>query len=171
MARLRLALLRECARHPLAEVTVSAVARRAGVGRATFYLHYDDLDALATDASVQVVRNAVAALYAGPRDGQAPPPPLVAFAESVHTSAVLYKQLIRPGGAGPLGELLHRELRARALIEARGTRVSAPEWAASAVAGTFTSLLADWLHGLVPADPAGFAAEAWRRLRAVRGGG
>src|SRR5690242_15555453 len=63
-AKLRDALLEECARRPLAEAGVTAVVRRAGVGRATFYLHYADLEALAVDACADVVREAVDALHA-----------------------------------------------------------------------------------------------------------
>lgn len=77
--RLRTSLLAECADRPLAEVSVSAVVRRAGVGRATFYLHYEDLTALAVDACADVVHAAVDALHAWqtgpsplPRSG--PPP-------------------------------------------------------------------------------------------------
>src|SRR5207253_5494560 len=56
--RLREALLEECAERPLAEVGVAALVRRAGVGRATFYVHYADLEALAVDACADVVREA-----------------------------------------------------------------------------------------------------------------
>ncbi|MGQ4419996.1 TetR family transcriptional regulator, partial [Streptomyces sp. SAS_269] len=56
--RLRAALLEECAERPLAEVGVAALVRRAGVGRATFYVHYDGLEALAVDACADVVRQA-----------------------------------------------------------------------------------------------------------------
>lgn len=74
-ARLREALLEECAERPLAEVSVAALVRRAGLGRATFYLHYPDLDALAVGACAEVVRDAVDALHAwrGTPDPAAPP--------------------------------------------------------------------------------------------------
>ncbi|MER7205295.1 TetR family transcriptional regulator, partial [Streptomyces sp. NPDC000188] len=57
-------MLDECAQRPLADVSVAALARRAGVGRATFYVHYGDLEALAVDACADVVREAVDALHA-----------------------------------------------------------------------------------------------------------
>ncbi|KJY28557.1 TetR family transcriptional regulator, partial [Streptomyces sp. NRRL S-495] len=53
-ARLRQALLEECAEQPLSAIGVAAVVRRAGVGRATFYVHYADLEALAVDACADV---------------------------------------------------------------------------------------------------------------------
>lgn len=41
--KLRRALPEECAGHALAQVSV-ALGRRAEIGRATFYLHYADLE-------------------------------------------------------------------------------------------------------------------------------
>ncbi|WP_461026426.1 TetR/AcrR family transcriptional regulator, partial [Streptomyces sparsus] len=75
-ARLRQALLDECAERPLEKVTVAGLVRRAGLGRATFYVHYPDLRALATDACAEVVRDAVDALHAwrGAPDPESPPP-------------------------------------------------------------------------------------------------
>ena len=74
-AKLRRALLDACAQRPLAQISVAALVRRAGVGRATFYLHYADLEALAVDACADVVRDAVDALHAwrGTPDPASPP--------------------------------------------------------------------------------------------------
>lgn len=75
--KLREALLAACEEQPLDQVSVSDVVRRAGVGRATFYLHYDDLRALAVDACAEIVRQAVDALHAWdevPPGPDAPPP-------------------------------------------------------------------------------------------------
>ncbi|MFC8458597.1 TetR family transcriptional regulator, partial [Streptomyces sp. NPDC057242] len=78
-ARLRRSLLDACAERPLTEVTVAALVRRAGIGRATFYLHYADLEALAVDASADVVRDAVDPLPPGRGAPHtvAPPPALL----------------------------------------------------------------------------------------------
>ncbi|MFI6849298.1 TetR family transcriptional regulator [Kitasatospora sp. NBC_00085] len=165
-ARLRAALLAECAERPLAEVSVAAVVRRAAVGRATFYLHYEDLQALAVDACAEVVRDAVDALHAwrGTPDPAAPPPALTAFLTDVDRLAAVYRSLLRPGGTGPLGDLLHRELRERSRTERQLAGAPHPDLVATAVAATFTALLADWLHDLVPATPAELAAHSWRLL-------
>ncbi|MFD9130470.1 TetR/AcrR family transcriptional regulator, partial [Kitasatospora sp. NPDC059571] len=74
---------------------------------------------------------------------------------------------LTPGGGGPLGELMHRQLRERSVAERR--RAGAPHAAtvASAVAAAFTGLLADWLHGLIDTDPAALAARVWRLLIAL----
>ncbi|MCY0928170.1 TetR/AcrR family transcriptional regulator [Streptomyces sp. H27-H1] len=178
-ARLRASLLAECADRPLAEVSVSAVVRRAGVGRATFYLHYEDLTALAVDACADVVHAAVDALHAWQTDPSAlpparPPAALATFLGGAAGRAPLYRTLLLPGGGGPLGERLHRELRARSLAERAAVGAPRPELVASAVAATFTAVLADWLHGGLPADladPAELADRIWLLLIALHRAG
>ncbi|MEW2521790.1 TetR/AcrR family transcriptional regulator [Actinacidiphila alni] len=168
-ARLRAALLEECAEHTLDQVSLSAVARRAGVGRATLYLHYDGLQALAVDACADVVRDAVDALHAWtvPPGPDAPPAPLTAFLTAVDERADLYRGLIAEGGGGPLGGLLHDELRTRSFVDRTRAGTPRPALAASATAGLFTGLLADWLHGRLDLSPEEFAGHAWRLLIAI----
>lgn len=165
-ARLREALLEECAEHPLEEVSVAALVRRAGLGRATFYLHYPDLQALAVDACAEVVREAVEALHAwrGIPDPSSPPPALTAFFTGLAPHAALYRTLLREGGSGPLGDLLHRELRERSRKERELAGAPAPDLIASAVASAFAGVLADWLHGTIAATPEDMASQVWRLL-------
>ncbi|MFH8926751.1 TetR/AcrR family transcriptional regulator [Streptomyces pristinaespiralis] len=165
-ARLRAALLEECARRTLDEVSVAAVVRRASVGRATFYVHYPDLEALALDACAEIVRDAVEALHAwrGTPDPEHPPPPLTAFFTEISEHRSLYRGLLREGGSGPLGDLLHRELRARSRAERELAGAPAPALVASAVAAAFAGLLADWLHGAIEATPPSMSAGVWRLL-------
>ncbi|MET8112128.1 MULTISPECIES: TetR/AcrR family transcriptional regulator [Streptomyces] len=160
------ALLEECAHRPLAEVSVAALVRRAGVGRATFYLHYADLEALAVDVCADIVREAVDALHAwrGTPDPEAPPPALVAFFERLAPHAGLYRELLLPGGSGPLGQVLHQDLRARSRTERALAGAPEPDLVASAVAATFAGVLADWLHGLIEATPLEIAQRVWRLL-------
>ncbi|MCX4579637.1 TetR/AcrR family transcriptional regulator [Streptomyces sp. NBC_01571] len=164
--RLRRALLAECAERPLEEVGVAALVRRAGVGRATFYLHYADLEALAVDTCADVVREAVDALHAwrGRPDPVSAPPALLSFFTGLAPHAGLYRALLSPGGGGPLGHVLHRDLRARSLTER--TLAGAPDAAlvASAVAATFAGVLADWLHGLLVGTPEEVAHQVWQLL-------
>ncbi|MFK0012406.1 TetR/AcrR family transcriptional regulator [Streptomyces sp. NPDC091027] len=175
--RLREGLLAECADRPLAEVSVSAVVRRAGVGRATFYLHYEDLTALAVDACADVVHAAVDALHAWQTGPAAlpparPPAALAAFLAEAAARGALYRTLLLPGGGGPLGDRLHRELRARARTERAAVGAPRPELVGSAVAAAFTGVFADWLHGEVEAAPAELAEDLWPMLLALhRAGG
>ncbi|MFG2194764.1 TetR/AcrR family transcriptional regulator [Streptomyces sp. NPDC048639] len=170
--RLRNALLAECTDRPLEKVSVSAVTTRAGVGRATFYLHYDDLRALATDACAEVVRNAVDALHAwqggaAPRVPADPPAALAEFFTEVAGHRELHRTLLRPGGSGPLGELLHHELRERSRSERERAGAPHADLAASAVAAAFTGVLADWLHGLIDEEPDAIARRVWSLLLAM----
>jgi AcrR family transcriptional regulator len=170
-ARLRAALLEACEEQSPDRVAVAEVVRRAGVGRATFYLHYDDLHALALDACAAVVREAVEALHAWdrtPPGPDAPPRELVALLGEVRARAAVYRSLLGPGG-GPLGELLHRELRSRSHDELRRRRPagSGHDLTASAVAGLFTGVLTDWVHDRIDASPERLAGQVWRMLLAV----
>ncbi|MHB9857318.1 TetR/AcrR family transcriptional regulator [Streptomyces sp. YIM S03343] len=168
-ARLREALLAECAERPLEEVGVATLVRRAGIGRATFYVHYTDLEALAVDACADVVREAVEALHAwrGRPDPVHAPPALAEFFASLAPHTALYRALLTPGGGGPLGRVLHRDLRAYSLRER--ALAGAPDAAlvASAVAATFAGVLGDWLHGLLEAGPAEMADQVWQLLVAL----
>ncbi|MBM7442082.1 TetR/AcrR family transcriptional regulator [Streptomyces sp. HB132] len=169
--RLREALLEACAERPLDRIGVADVARRAGVGRATLYLHYDDLRALAVDACADVVREAVEALHAWgrtPPGPDAPPEELAALLRGIRGRAEVYRSLLGPGG-GPLGELLHQELRQYSLEELRRRRPagSGHDLTASAVAGLFTGMLADWVHDRTDATPEQLAGRIWRTLLAV----
>lgn len=172
--RLREALLAACEEQPLDRVSVSEIVRLAGVGRATFYLHYDDLRALAVDACAETVRQAVDALHAwegAPPGPDAPPAELAGLLGAVRDRAEVYRSLLGAGGGGPLGELLHEELRARSLAELRHRRPTATgaEVIAGAVAGLFAGVLADWVHGRIEATPAQLAGSVWRMLIAVHG--
>ncbi|MFF4255672.1 TetR/AcrR family transcriptional regulator [Streptomyces sp. NPDC001663] len=168
-ARLREALLAECAERPLAEVGVAALVRRAGVGRATFYVHYADLEALAVDACADVVREAVEALHSwtGRPDPVHAPPELAEFFASLAPHTGLYRELLAPGGGGPLGRVLHRDLRAYSLRERERAGAADAPLVASAVAATFAGVLADWLHGLLDGGAGQIADEVWQLLVAL----
>ncbi|GAB2910439.1 TetR/AcrR family transcriptional regulator [Streptomyces heilongjiangensis] len=168
-AKLREALLDECARRPLDEVSVAALVRRAGVGRATFYVHYADLEALAVDACADVVREAVEALHAwrGRPDPVRAPAALVDFFAALTPHTALYRTLLAPGGGGPLGRVLYRDLRAYSLRERELAGGADAPLVASAVAATFTGVLADWLHGRIEATPEEIAHQSWQLLVAL----
>ena len=164
-----MALLEACAGQGLGDVSVAEVVQRAGVGRATFYLHYPSLEELAVDACADVVREAVDALHAwrGTPNPDAPPLPLEAFFAGLEQHRGVYTPLVAPGGGGPLGRVLHRDLRERSRTERELAGAPEAELVAAAVAGTFTGVLADWLHGLVPGTPTDVAGRVWRLLIAL----
>ncbi|WP_327113655.1 TetR/AcrR family transcriptional regulator [Nocardia sp. NBC_01730] len=170
-AKLRAALLTECRERSLEQVSVAAVVRRAGVSRSAFYLHYSDAQALAVDACAEVVRDAVAALHAwrGTPEPAHPPAALTDFFDGLAPHAALYQTLLRPGGSGPLGELLHQELREHSRTERTLAAAPAADLVASAVAAAFAGILADWLHGAIEGTPAQVAAQTWRLLVALHG--
>jgi AcrR family transcriptional regulator len=168
-ARLCSALLAACAEQRLSDVSVADVVRRAGVGRATFYLHYSDLGELAVAACADIVREGVDALHAwrGVPDPDAPPPPLETFFRKLDQHRAVYASLLDQGGGGPLGLVLHRDLSERSRTERALAGAPEPELVAAAVAGAFTGVLAEWVHGLIPGTAAEVAGWVWRLLIAL----
>ncbi|MFC6834510.1 TetR/AcrR family transcriptional regulator, partial [Streptomyces goshikiensis] len=66
------------------------------------------------------------------------------------------------------GERLHRDLRARARTERAAVGAPHPDLVATAVAAAFTGVLADWLHGRIPAaGPEELAELVWRLLKGL----
>ena len=167
--RLRAALFEACAEQPLSDVSVADVVHRAHIGRATFYLHYQGLEELAVDACADVVTEAVDALHAwrGIPDPEFPPAALEEFLNDLERHRTVYTALLTPGGGGPLGLVLHRDLRERSRAERELAGAPEAELVAAAVAGTFTGVLADWMHGLVPGSATELAARVWRLLIAL----
>jgi len=170
-AKLHAALLDSAAERPLEDLSVADIVRRAGIGRATFYLHFDGLDALVVDACAELVGTAVDALHAfeDTPDPERPPAEVAELLAEIGRHARLYRGLIRPGGGGPLGERLHRVLADRVVAERRrrAGRLPGEDVLAAAVAATFTGVLAGWLHGQVGGTPGEVAQRVWRLLGAL----
>lgn len=80
----------------LATITMSALAKRAEVNRATVYLHYSDVDSLITDAMddavTAVARAAALCPLDAPRDRA--PLPLVELFEHVAVNAGMYRRML-----------------------------------------------------------------------------
>ncbi|MEK8169063.1 TetR family transcriptional regulator [Streptomyces sp. M19] len=169
-AGLRAALLAECAERPLSEVSVSALVRRAGTGRATFYLHYDDLGRWpSTPAARWSTRRSPPCTRGAVRPIPPRRRPVDRVPRDGRRAGRLYRALLGPGGGGPLGELMHRRLRERARDERELRGAPHSDLIASAVAAAFTGVLADWLHGLVPGTPEELAGGVWRLLISLHG--
>lgn len=185
--RLRAALLSLTAETGLKDVTMSVVARRAEINRATAYQHYADLDALVTDsmegAVAYVARCAALCPLDAPRDRA--PEPLVDLFEHVAQNAVLYQQMLSDQGsarfANRLRGRLSEELAMRFEEDARPPglgRVPVRTHAAY-LAGALVGVVADWVggesaetteeggrEGVEPGTAGEVALATWRLLRA-----
>ncbi|WP_378788457.1 TetR/AcrR family transcriptional regulator [Nonomuraea fastidiosa] len=118
-ARRTRARLKEAVRHLAAQqepatITMSALAKRAEVNRATIYLHYPDLDALVTDAMedtvAAVARAAALCPLDAPRDRA--PEPLAELFAYVAANATLYARMLGPQGSARFSARMRERLTA-----------------------------------------------------------
>lgn len=176
-ASLRGAALALAGEQDPASVTLSAVAQRAGVNRATVYLHYPDLDALFADAMEEAVSTVARAAALCPLDAPAgsAPSPLVELFEHVTAHRTLYTRMLGPQGSARFAVRL-REALAEALLERFGTGARPPAaegvpvavhaaYLAGALAGVIAQCAADGAAEGAR-SPAGTAAATWRLLAA-----
>ncbi|MEU9510621.1 TetR/AcrR family transcriptional regulator [Micromonospora sp. NPDC048170] len=172
-ARLRAAVLELAAERELGAITIAEVAKRAGVNRATTYLHFPDLDALVADAMdeavTQVARAAALCPLDAPRDEV--PQPLRDLFDDVAANAVLYRRMLSPHGsarfAAGLRDRLAAELRRSFEARARPPHLhDVPvDVHAAYLAGALTGVIASWTAAQAPADAAQTALATWRLLR------
>lgn len=174
--RLRAALLSLAAETDLGGVTMTSVARRAEVNRATVYQHYADLDALVADAMdgavAHVARCAALCPLEAPRDRA--PEPLVDLFGHVADHAVLYRRMLSDHGsarfANRLRTRLTEELAARFAEGSRPPGVEVPARTHAAyLAGALVGVIADWVGedgGGQPGSAEETALATWRLLRA-----
>ena len=115
--RLRAALLSLSEERELSSLTMSAVARRAEINRATAYQHYADLDALVADAMEDAVSHVAECAALCPLDSPdgTTPAPLVDLFSHVADNAVLYRRMFTERGGSRFAEVL-RERVARELL-------------------------------------------------------
>jgi AcrR family transcriptional regulator len=170
-ASLRAAALQLAGEQDPATLTLSAVATRAGVNRATVYLHYPDLDALFADAMEDAVATVARAAALCPLDAppDSAPPPLVELFEHVAAHATLYSRMLGPQGSARFAARL-REALGEALLE-RFRAGAAPSSAAGVPLGLHTAYLAGALVGVIAhcvagerPSPADTATATWRLL-------
>lgn len=104
---LRAALLSLAAEQGLDTISMSAVARRAKINRATVYQHYTDLDALVTDAMEGAVTHVArcAALCPLEEPPDRTPGPLVDLFTHVAENTILYRRLFSDHGSA---RFIHR---------------------------------------------------------------
>ena len=171
-ARIAHAFVELIARRPYFRIRVSDIARKAGIGRATFYAHFASKEALLRDQFERIVLPMVVEL---PGDAC-----LVdctrLFAHVRHTPHI-YRSL----SAGPGGAVTDRivqdalEMRVAGLVAERiardGKPVPSPGFVPRFVAGTVMTLIAWSLEQQPPPTAAGMQS-AYRSLvgRALDGG-
>jgi AcrR family transcriptional regulator len=170
-ASLRAAALALAGERDPATLTLSAVASRAGVNRATVYLHYPDLDALFADAMEEAVATVARAAQLCPLDAppDAAPPPLVELFEHVGAHRTLYARMLGPQGSARLAARL-REALSQALLE-RLRGGARPPTADGVPLGVHAAYLAGALAGVIahcatdePGPPVDTATATWRLL-------
>lgn len=172
--RLRAAALELAGEHELSSITMSLVARRAAINRATVYAHYPDLDALVTDAmddAIGGLSRAVALCpLQAPRD--APPQPLLDLFAEVEAGAVLYRRMLSESGSARFAHRMQRRL-AAGLAErfAHGHRPPATDDVpldlhAGYLAGALCGVITTWITAEPPVPAADAALATWRLLLA-----
>ncbi len=171
-ASLRAAALELAGERDPATLTLSAVATRAGVNRATVYLHYPDLDALFADAMEDAVATVARAAQLCPLDAPpgTAPPPLVELFEHVRAHATLYARMLGPQGSTRFTTRLREALTSALLDRFRaGSRQHAADGVPLAVhAAYLAGALAGVIAHCAAADdpPGGLATATWRLLSA-----
>ncbi len=136
---------------PYESVTVSEIVERADVARATFYLHYDDKDALllsSLDTLMETIVEKVKGFSKQDLLSGAPHPALVVF-EYVERNPALFRVVL----SGQGGSLMLQRLRyyagqtAHQALETLGvTPKVPPALIADFIAGAMLSVLTGWLE-------------------------
>ncbi|MEO3869786.1 TetR/AcrR family transcriptional regulator [Nonomuraea sp. B12E4] len=152
-ARLKAAVLDLAAQQELTTITVSALAKRAEVNRATVYLHYPDVDSLVTDAMedavAAVARAAALCPLDAPRDRA--PDPLEDLFEHVAANVTMYARMLGPHGSARFAtrmrdrltaELTHRFATGQ---RPRGWDDVPVEIHAAYLAGALVGVVAHWV--------------------------
>ena len=155
---------------PYQSITVSEIAERADVARATFYLHFDDKDALllsSLDALVDTVIEEVKGFSQRDLVSGAPHPALVVF-EVVQRDPALFRVILKGQG----GNLLLQRLRhyaaqtAHQAVRSMGVTPSVPPtFIADFIAGAMLSVITGWLEDDMKTPPEEMAQRFYSLVR------
>lgn len=171
--RLRAALRSLATEHELRSLTIAAVAREAGVNRATVYQHYGDLDALVADTMESAAAHVARCADHCPLDlpDERPPEPLVDLFDHVAEHAVLYRRMLSEQGSARFAHMLRDRLtEVLAARFAQGARPpgfdDVPERLHAAyLAGALVGVVSDTVLEDHRRPPSATAAATWRLLR------
>lgn len=160
---------------PLAELTLVAVAARAGVSRVTVYERFGSLDELlvaAMETSVaQVTSTAAAIEVAGDVAEDRPPADLVAVFRVLGEHAGLYRAMLGDDGSIRFQRRLHEALSTAVRESLRRLPDGVEGWRVRSgtyvdfVAGAVLSVAMGWLQESGGRDADAIALECWLLLR------
>ncbi|WP_336212965.1 TetR/AcrR family transcriptional regulator [Nonomuraea sp. LPB2021202275-12-8] len=172
-ARLRAAVLDLATERDLGTITVSEVAKRAAVNRATVYLHYPDVDALAADAMEDAVTEVARAAALCPLDAARDrvPEPLARLFAHVEANAKLYECMLGTQGSPRFSARLRERLTGE--LETRFAHGSRPGGFddvpagvhAAYLSGALIGVIAHWVTTAGPTPPTEAALAFWRLFR------
>ncbi len=155
---------------PFDRITVSEIAERADVARATFYLHFDDKDALLLSSLDTLVEGIVEEIKGfSQRDlvSGVPHPALIVF-EVVQRDPALFRVILNGQG----GNLLLQRLRlyaaqtAHQAVKSMGITPSIPPaFIADFMAGAMLSVLTGWLEEDMTTPPGEMAQRFYSLVR------
>ena len=150
-AALRDALLDLARERSLDDITVVDITDRAGVNRASFYLHYPDKESLLADALEAELHAPEISELSGwdPKDGA--PPILLHYLGHVREHADLYRRVLTEAGSGMVAnrvrqhvlEIVHSSLEPPHPIPFTGLP---RDVAAAGVAGAAVGVITAWLE-------------------------
>ncbi len=168
--RLFEALMELILEKPYESVTVSEIAERADVARATFYLHYDDKDALllsSLDALVETIIEEVKGFSQRDLVSGVPHPALIVF-EVVQRDPALFRVILKGQGSN----LLLKRLRhyaaqtAHQATQSMGVVPSVPPtFIADFMAGAMLSVITGWLEDDMKTPPGEMAQMFYSLVR------
>ena len=155
---------------PYENITVSEISERADVARATFYLHYDDKDALLLSSLDTLVEDIVEAVkHFSKQDllSGVPHPALVVF-EYVQRDPELFRVILSGQGGGLMLQRL-RHYAARTAHQALATLGVVPKVPTAVIAdfaaGAMLSVMTGWLEDDMRTPPAEMAALFYSLVR------
>ncbi|MGW3493291.1 TetR/AcrR family transcriptional regulator [Streptomyces sp. NPDC001020] len=172
-AQLRTAILELAAAKDPAVITMSEVAKHAGVNRATVYQHFPDVNALVTDAMedamAHVTRTAALCPLDAPRD--VVPQPLNDLFEHVLDNAALYRRMLGAQGSALFAARMRERLTTELVASFREGRCPAgfddvpDEVHAAYLAGALIGVIATWITQNAPVSAPETALAFWRLFR------
>ncbi|AZM55577.1 TetR family transcriptional regulator [Streptomyces sp. WAC 01529] len=172
-ARLRTAILELVAAKDPASITMSEVAKHAGVNRATLYQHFPDVNALVTDALEETVAHVARAAALCPREAPRDdaPQPLYELFQHIAESAALYRRMLGTQGSALFAARMRERLTAELVASFQEQRRPAgfddvpAEVHAAYLAGALIGVIATWVDDDAPAPAEETALAFWRLFR------